>query len=116
MQEDCEVLWLRTSVLQRYIRNCETRNEPEKFRDFRETGLRLRLCYPNLKFISNSSRRPETDDVYVSAKQVRRYGLPDISDTESSEEDEDQPEGDDSDDEDDVSNTGSTSRSWCAIS
>ena len=40
MQENCEVLWLRTSVLQRYIRNCETRNEPEKFRDFRETGPR----------------------------------------------------------------------------
>ena len=54
--------------------------------------------------------------VFVSAKHVRRYGLPDISDTESSEEDEDQPEGDDSDDEDNVSNTGSTSRSWCAIS
>ncbi|XP_068753780.1 uncharacterized protein [Montipora capricornis] len=60
--------------------------------------------------------RPETDDVYITAKHVRRYGLPDVSDTESSEEDDDQPEGGDSDDDDDVSNAGSTSRSWCTIS
>ena len=78
--------------------------------------MKLKLCDLNFKFISNSSCRPETDDLYVTAKHVRRYGLPNVSDTESSEEDEDQPEGDDSDDEDDVSNTGSTSRTWCTIS
>ena len=60
--------------------------------------------------------RPETDDVYVTAKHVRRYSLPDVSDSESSEDEDDQPEGDDSDDDDDVSIAGSTSRSWCTIS
>ena len=62
------------------------------------------------------SCRPETDDVYVTTKHLRRYSLPDISDTESSEDDEDQPEGEDSDDDDDVSSTGNASRSWCTIS
>ena len=33
-QEDCEVWWLRTSALRRYKGNCDTRNRPEKFRDF----------------------------------------------------------------------------------
>ncbi|XP_074625299.1 uncharacterized protein LOC141883651 [Acropora palmata] len=79
-------------------------------------GLELKVWDQLPRSKVKKRTRPETDDVYVSAKHVRRYGLPDISDTESSEEDEDQPEGDDSDDEDDVSNTGSTSRSWCAIS
>jgi hypothetical protein len=60
--------------------------------------------------------RPETDDVYVTAKHVRRYSQPDVSDTESSEDEDDQPEGEDSDDDDDISTTGSTSRSWCTIS
>ena len=75
----------------------------------------MKLCDPNFKFISNSFYRPKTDEVYITAKHVRRYGLPDV-DTESSEEDESQLEVDDSDDEDVVSNTGSTSRSWCKIS
>ncbi|XP_015766363.1 PREDICTED: uncharacterized protein LOC107345169 [Acropora digitifera] len=79
-------------------------------------GLELKVWDQLPRSKVKKRTRPETDDVYVSAKHVRRYGLPDISDTESSEEDEDQPGGDDSDDEDDVSNTGSTSRSWCAIS
>ena len=60
--------------------------------------------------------RPETDDVYVTAKHVRRYSQPDVSDTESSEDEDDQPNGEDSDDDDDVSSVGSTSRSWCTIS
>ena len=66
--------------------------------------------------ISARSCRPETDEVYITAKHVRRYSLPDVSDTESSEDNDDHPEGDDSDDDDDVSNTGSVARSWCAIS
>ena len=65
---------------------------------------------------SGFSCRAETDDVYVTTKHLRRYSLPDISDTESSEDDEDQPEGEDSDDDDDVSSTGNASRSWCTIS
>ena len=36
--EDCQVWWLRTSALRRYKGNCGTRNRPEKFRDFWETG------------------------------------------------------------------------------
>ena len=39
-KEDCEVWWLRTSALRRYKGNCGTRNRPEKFRDFWETGPR----------------------------------------------------------------------------
>ena len=77
--------------------------------------MTLNLCDLNFKFISNSFCRPETDNAYITAKHVRRYGLPDV-DTESSEEDEGQPEGYDSNDEDDVSNIGTTSRSWCTIS
>ena len=65
---------------------------------------------------SGFSCRTETDDVYVTTKHLRRYSLPDISDTESSEDDEDQPEGEDSDGDDDVSSTGNASRSWCTIS
>ena len=60
--------------------------------------------------------RAETDDVYVTAKHVRRYTQPDVSDTESSEDEDDQPEGEDSDDDDDISTTGSASRSWCTVS
>ena len=76
------------------------------------------LYKPNVitLIISAFSCRPETDDGYVTAKHVRRYSLPDVSDTESSEDEDDQPEGDDSDDDDDASNTGSASRSWCTIS
>ena len=37
-QGDCEVWRPRTSALRRYKRNCGTRNRPEKFRDFWETG------------------------------------------------------------------------------
>lgn len=76
-------------------------------------------CFPRkifLLLISALCCRPETDDVYITAKHVRRYSLPDVSDTESSEDDDDHPEGDDSDDDDDVSNTGSAARSWCTIS
>ena len=54
--------------------------------------LTIKPCNPNFKFISNSFYRPKTDEVYITAKCVRRYGLPDV-DTESSEEDESQPEG-----------------------
>ncbi|KAK2556354.1 hypothetical protein P5673_021579 [Acropora cervicornis] len=42
--------------------------------------------------MNSSSKKPKTDKVYITAKHVRRYGLPDV-DTESSEEDESQPEG-----------------------
>ena len=65
---------------------------------------------------SGFPRRPETDDVYVTAKHVRRYTQPDVSDTESSEDEDDLLQGEDSDDDDDISTTGSTSRSWCIIS
>ena len=37
-KEDCEVWWLRTPPLRRYKGNCGTRNRPEKFRNFWETG------------------------------------------------------------------------------
>ena len=37
-QEDCEVLWLRTSAMRRHKGNYRTRKRPEKFRDFWETG------------------------------------------------------------------------------
>ncbi|KAL9971046.1 hypothetical protein ACROYT_G023529 [Oculina patagonica] len=79
-------------------------------------GLELKLWdqLPSSKVKKRS--RPDTDDVYVTAKHVRRYSQPDVSDTESSEDEDDQPEGDDSDDDDDVSTVGSTSRSWCTIS
>ena len=74
-------------------------------------------CRKKCALISSGfSCRTETDDVYVTTKHLRRYSLPDISDTESSEDDEDQPEGEDSDDDDDVSSTGNASRSWCTIS
>ena len=41
-QEDCEVWWLRTSesASRRYRGNYGTRNKPERFRDFWETGPR----------------------------------------------------------------------------
>jgi len=65
---------------------------------------------------SCSPCRPDTDDIYVTAKHVRRYTQPEVSDTESSEDEDEQPEGEDSDDDDDISTTGSTSRSWCTIS
>ena len=75
-----------------------------------------KTVHPSHCITSGFLSRPETDDVYVIAKHVRRYTQPDVSDTESSEDDNDQPEGEDSVDDDDISTTGSTSRSWCTIS
>ena len=37
-QEDCEIWWLRNTALLRCNGNCGTRNRPENFRDFWETG------------------------------------------------------------------------------
>jgi len=79
-------------------------------------GMELKLWDQLPSSMVKKRARPETDDVYVTAKHVRRYTQPDISDTESSEDDDDQPEGEDSDDDDDINTTGSTSRSWCTIS
>ena len=39
-QEDCEVWWLRNSALRRYKGNKGTRNRPQTFRDFWDTGPR----------------------------------------------------------------------------
>ena len=75
-----------------------------------------KIVHPSHCITSGFPCRPETDDVYVTAKHVRRYTQPDVSDTESSEDEDDQLEGEDSDDDDDISTTGSTSRSWCTIS
>ena len=87
----------------------------------REMFLRIKALYSTNQSITCRQMcgfccRPETDDVYVTTKHLRRYSVPDISDTESSEDDDDQPEGEDSDDDDDVSNPGNASRSWCTIS
>lgn len=79
-------------------------------------GLELKL-WDQLPISKVKKRsRPETEDGYVTAKHIRRFSLPDISDTESSEDEDDIPQGHESDDDDDVSTTGSTSRSWCTIS
>jgi len=79
-------------------------------------GVELKLWDQLPSSMVKKRARAETDDVYVTAKHVRRYTQPDVSDTESSEDEDDQPEGEDSDDDDDISTTGSASRSWCTVS
>ena len=54
-----------------------------------------KIVHPSHCITSGFPCRPETDDVYVTAKHVRRYTQPDVSDTESSEDENDQLEGED---------------------
>ncbi|XP_048580724.1 mitochondrial division protein 1 isoform X1 [Nematostella vectensis] len=60
--------------------------------------------------------RSESMEPFVASKQIRRYGLPDQTDTESSEDESDDEYGgtDDGDDAEDTEDTGAV-KSWCTI-
>lgn len=80
-QEDCEVLWLRTTALRTYKGNCSTRNRPGKFRNVWETGpsfeiLQGLLPYENgISLLTLSPARIRNDSITWSAVSVSAVSL-----------------------------------------